>query len=150
MICLDTPEQIDGARMLVLRSGLKVELIGMRLTRGRTCYSMIKEGLHGGSSSAKPKDPSGESKAPSKAPPSTEQSQLVFERRLWVVSACPLSNHAAQTRTVGGLSATYSAEYTERGSTGKSTYDLHFADGRVTGSGWDEDGEFQVRGHSVL
>ena len=43
MICLDTPEQIDGARMLVLRSGLKVELIGMRLTRGRTCYSMIKE-----------------------------------------------------------------------------------------------------------
>ena len=113
-------------------------------------YSMIKEGLHGGSSSAKPKDPSGKSKAPSKAPPSTEQSQLVFERRLWVVSACPLSNHAAQTRTVGGLSATYSAEYTERGSTGKSPYDLHFADGRVTGSGWDEDGEFQVRGHSVL
>ena len=43
MICLDTPEQIDGARMLVLRRGLKVELIGMRLTRGRTCYSMIKE-----------------------------------------------------------------------------------------------------------
>jgi hypothetical protein len=43
MICLDTPEQIDGARMLVLRSGLKVELSGLRLTRGRTCYSMIKE-----------------------------------------------------------------------------------------------------------
>ena len=43
MICLDTPEQIDGARMLVLRSGLKVELSGLRLTRGRTCYSRIKE-----------------------------------------------------------------------------------------------------------
>jgi len=48
-IVLDTPEQINSYRMICLRQGLKLELIGMRLTRGRTCYSMIKEefGLKG-------------------------------------------------------------------------------------------------------
>ena len=80
------------------------------------------------------------------APSSSKRSQLELERRSRVASAHPLSIHAAQRRTVKGLSATYSAEYTERGCSGKSTYDLLFADGRVTGKGWDADGDFQVRG----
>ena len=36
-------------RQRVLLKGLKLELIGMRMSRGRTCYSMIKQeyGLKG-------------------------------------------------------------------------------------------------------
>jgi hypothetical protein len=88
---------------------------------------------------------SGSSSKP-QAPSSSKRSQLELERRSRVVSAHPLSIHAAQTRTVKGLSATYSAEYTERGCSGNSTYDLLFADGRVTGKGWDADGDFQIDG----
>ena len=42
-IMLDTPEQIQGARLLMLRQGLTLETKGLRLTRGRTAYSIIKE-----------------------------------------------------------------------------------------------------------
>lgn len=48
-IMLDTPEQIQMARYLTMRSGLKLEIQGMRLTRGVSCYKMIKDtfGLKG-------------------------------------------------------------------------------------------------------
>ena len=41
-------EQIAGARLLTLRSGLSLELKGMT-RHGRSCYSIIKQefGLHG-------------------------------------------------------------------------------------------------------
>merc|ERR1719478_276052 len=68
------------------------------------------------------------------------------ERRSWVVASTPLSSHAAQTRSAKGLSGSYRAEYVERGVTGKSAYRLCFADGRVTGKGWDADGDFQIDG----
>tara|TARA_R100001530_G_C4260071_1_gene140214 strand:- start:50 stop:256 length:207 start_codon:yes stop_codon:yes gene_type:complete len=42
-ITLDTPEQIQGARLLMLRQGLTLETKGLRLSRGRTAYSIIKE-----------------------------------------------------------------------------------------------------------
>jgi|TARA_R100001460_G_scaffold33483_1_gene65540 hypothetical protein len=49
MICLDTPEQIQMARYLTMRSGLKLEIQGMRLSRGVNCYKMVKDtfGLKG-------------------------------------------------------------------------------------------------------
>ena len=40
---LDTPEQIQMARYLTLRSGLKLELKGLRMTRGVSCYKIIKD-----------------------------------------------------------------------------------------------------------
>jgi len=48
-IMLDTPEQIQMARYLTMRSGLQLEVKGMRLTRGLSCYKMIKDtfGLKG-------------------------------------------------------------------------------------------------------
>lgn len=48
-IMLDTPEQIQMARYLTMRSGLKLEIQGIRLTRGVSCYKMIKDtfGLKG-------------------------------------------------------------------------------------------------------
>jgi len=42
-IMLDTPEQIQAARLLVLRKGLTLETKGLRLSRGRTAYSIVKE-----------------------------------------------------------------------------------------------------------
>ena len=49
MISLDTPEQIQMARYLTMRSGLKLEIQGLRLTRGVSCYKMVKDtfGLKG-------------------------------------------------------------------------------------------------------
>ena len=46
---LNTPEQIQMAKHLTMRSGLQLELKGMRLTRGVSCYKMIKDrfGLKG-------------------------------------------------------------------------------------------------------
>ena len=46
---IDTPERINMFRMLTLKSGLKLEIAGMRMNRGRTAYSIIKEefGLKG-------------------------------------------------------------------------------------------------------
>jgi uncharacterized protein (DUF2141 family) len=40
---LDTKDQIAMARVLTLRQGLKLEVRGMRMSRGRTCYSIVKE-----------------------------------------------------------------------------------------------------------
>lgn len=37
-----TGEHINHFRMLTLRQGLKAEKIGMRLTRGRSCLSIVK------------------------------------------------------------------------------------------------------------
>ena len=39
----DTPEKIAGFRMLTLWSALKLEIIGMRVSKGRTAFSIIKE-----------------------------------------------------------------------------------------------------------
>ena len=49
MIALTTPKQIAYYRLLTLKQGLEMEIKGFRLTRGRTCYSMIKQefGLKG-------------------------------------------------------------------------------------------------------
>tara|TARA_A100000172_G_C3028918_1_gene105908 strand:+ start:1107 stop:1304 length:198 start_codon:yes stop_codon:yes gene_type:complete len=49
MIALTTPEQIAHYRLLTLKQGLEMEIKGLRLTRGRTCYSIIKQefGLKG-------------------------------------------------------------------------------------------------------
>ena len=48
-IMLDKPEQIEMARYLTMRTGLKLEVKGMRLTRGVSCYKIIKDtfGLKG-------------------------------------------------------------------------------------------------------
>ena len=48
-LMLDKPEQIQMARYLTMRSGLKLEIQGMRLTRGVSCYKLIKDtfGLKG-------------------------------------------------------------------------------------------------------
>jgi len=48
-LMLDTPEQIEIARYLTMRSGLKLEIKGLRLTRGVSCYKMVKDtfGLKG-------------------------------------------------------------------------------------------------------
>lgn len=48
-LMLDKPEQIQMARYLTMRSGLKLEIQGLRLTRGVSCYKMIKDtfGLKG-------------------------------------------------------------------------------------------------------
>lgn len=34
--------QIYGARLLTLHTGLNLELQGLRMSRGKTCYSIIK------------------------------------------------------------------------------------------------------------
>ena len=39
---IDEPEQIELYQMLVLRSALKLEMLGMKMSRGRTAYSAIK------------------------------------------------------------------------------------------------------------
>ena len=46
---LQGEDQMLGARLLTMRAGLQLELKGLRMTRGRTCYSLIKEetGLKG-------------------------------------------------------------------------------------------------------
>lgn len=40
---LDKPEQIEAFRLRTLLRGLKLEIIGMKMSRGRSCYSIIKE-----------------------------------------------------------------------------------------------------------
>ena len=35
----------DRARLITLKHGLKLEMKGMRVSRGRTCYSIVKEEL---------------------------------------------------------------------------------------------------------
>lgn len=49
-IAVMTGEQVLNARLLTLKTGLKIETLGLRLTsRHRSCYSIIKEefGLKG-------------------------------------------------------------------------------------------------------
>ena len=40
---LNTPTQIEAFRFKALLRGLKLELVGMKMSRGRSCYSIIKE-----------------------------------------------------------------------------------------------------------
>ena len=40
---LDTPTQIEAFRLRTLLKGLKLETLGMQMSRGRSCYSIIKE-----------------------------------------------------------------------------------------------------------
>lgn len=42
---LDQPEQIEHFRLLTLRQALKLELKGLKMSRGRTAYSIIKSEL---------------------------------------------------------------------------------------------------------
>jgi hypothetical protein len=39
---LDTPTQIQTFRYNTLLRGLKLELSGLKMSRGRSCYSIIK------------------------------------------------------------------------------------------------------------
>jgi len=43
MIVADTPQKIELYQMLVLRSALKLEMLGMKISKGRTAYSAIKK-----------------------------------------------------------------------------------------------------------
>ncbi len=38
-----TGEHIGLYRLMTMRQGLKLEIQGMRLVRGRTCYAIVKE-----------------------------------------------------------------------------------------------------------
>ena len=40
---IDKPEQIELWQMLVLRSSLKLEMLGLKMSRGKTAYSAIKK-----------------------------------------------------------------------------------------------------------
>lgn len=40
---LDTPEMIQAFKLLQLKGALKLELAGMKMWRGQTAYSIIKE-----------------------------------------------------------------------------------------------------------
>jgi hypothetical protein len=46
---LDTPNQIEAFRCRTLLRGLKLETLGMKMSRGQSCYSIIKQdfGLKG-------------------------------------------------------------------------------------------------------
>ena len=39
---LNTPAQIEAFRLRTLRQGLKLELKGMRLSKGTSCYAILK------------------------------------------------------------------------------------------------------------
>lgn len=43
MTILTTPTQIEGARLLTLRSMLKLEMMGMHRSRAPSAYSMLKQ-----------------------------------------------------------------------------------------------------------
>ena len=48
MTALTTPEQIDLYRLMTLRTGLRLEIKGMQMSRGRSCYAILKaEGYKG-------------------------------------------------------------------------------------------------------
>jgi len=42
-IIADTPEKIDLYRMLVLEKMLRLEILGIKMGRGKTAYSAIKK-----------------------------------------------------------------------------------------------------------
>jgi hypothetical protein len=43
MTMLTTPTQIEGARLLTLRSMLMLEMLGMKRSRSPSAYSMLKQ-----------------------------------------------------------------------------------------------------------
>lgn len=43
MTVLTTPTQIEGARLLTLRAMLKLEMLGMHRSKGRTAYAILKD-----------------------------------------------------------------------------------------------------------
>ena len=43
MPIIDKPEQIELWNLLVLRSALKLEMLGLAISRGKTAYSTIKQ-----------------------------------------------------------------------------------------------------------
>lgn len=43
MTVLTTPSQIEGARLLTLRAMLKLEMLGMHRSKGRTAYAILKD-----------------------------------------------------------------------------------------------------------
>lgn len=45
MTTLNTPEQIDLFRLMTLRSMLKLEIAGMKRSKGRTAYALLKDEL---------------------------------------------------------------------------------------------------------
>jgi len=40
---IDTPEKIELCRMLVLEKMLRLEILGLKMSRGKTAYSAIKK-----------------------------------------------------------------------------------------------------------
>ena len=46
MMIIDRPEQIQLYQMLVLRSALKLEMLGLKMSKGKTAYSAIKKIFH--------------------------------------------------------------------------------------------------------
>ena len=40
---IDKPEQIELYRMIVLEKMLRLEILGLKMSRGRTAYSAIKQ-----------------------------------------------------------------------------------------------------------
>ena len=42
-IIADTPQKIDLYRMLVLEKMLRLEILGLKMSRGKTAYSAIKK-----------------------------------------------------------------------------------------------------------
>jgi hypothetical protein len=40
---LNTPTQIEAFRFKTLLRGLRLELNGLRMSRGRSCYSIVKD-----------------------------------------------------------------------------------------------------------
>ena len=42
MTALTTPEQIDLFRLCTLRTGLRMETTGMQMSRGKSCYAILK------------------------------------------------------------------------------------------------------------
>lgn len=47
-IVLSNPEDMVFARLATLKGGLKLEMIGMRRSKGRSCYAILKsEGYRG-------------------------------------------------------------------------------------------------------
>jgi len=45
MTVLNTPKQIHAFRIATLISGLKLEIRGMSISRGRSCYAILKDDL---------------------------------------------------------------------------------------------------------
>lgn len=42
MSVLTTPEAIDTYRLCTLRTGLRLEIKSMRMSKGKTCYTILK------------------------------------------------------------------------------------------------------------